>query len=142
MIVDTSAIVAVLQGESDADDYVRAFSVSTSTRIAPGTLVELSVVMWRRFGASESDVRAALSEFGIRVADDVPGQHWAAAAAYRRFGPGAPTGARLNFGDCFAYALASLTQETLLFKGDDFHATDVRPALARVDDPGAGSPRP
>lgn len=129
MIVDTSAIVAILQDEPDADTYVQALAAADSSLMSQGTLVELSIVVWRRFGASEADVRALLEEYGIAVAPGEEAHAWAAAEACRRWGPTSGSTARLNLGDCFAYALARARDETLLFKGEDFAATDVRPAV-------------
>ncbi len=134
MIVDTSALVAILQDEPDADIYLQALAQAGSAAMSHGTLVELSIVLWRRFGASEADVRSLLDEYGITVASAQDGHAWMAAEAYRRWGPTSGTAARLNVGDCFAYALAAAADETLLFKGADFAATDIRPAVRRASD--------
>lgn len=137
MIVDTSALVAILQNEPDADVYVQALAQADSAAMSHGTLVELSIVLWRRFGASEADVRALLDEYGITVAFAEGGHAWVAAEAYRKWGPTSGTAARLNVGDCFAYALAAAADETLLFKGADFAATDIRPAVSSPSGPPA-----
>ena len=135
MIVDTSALVAILRNEPDADVYVQALAQADSAAMSHGTLVELSIVLWRRFGASEADVRALLDEYGITVAFAEVGHAWMAAEAYRKWGPTSGTAARLNVGDCFAYALAAAADETLLFKGADFAATDIRPAVSSPSGP-------
>lgn len=129
MIVDTSALVAILKAEPDADDYVRALAEADSSQMSQGTLVELSAVLWRQFRATETDVRALLTEYDIAIAPAQEIDAWEAAQAYRRWGPTSGTGARLNLSDCFSYALARARDDTLLFKGDDFPHTDVRPAL-------------
>ena len=130
MIVDTSALIAIQQREPGHERLIDALIESRDSRIAAPTLVELCVVMTRRRGAQETDVRATLDEFGIRVAEFTPAQAWAAGEAYRRYGPDSGSKARLNLGDCFSYALASLSGEALLFVGNDFSATDVRSAIA------------
>ena len=68
MIVDTSALVAILKAEPDADDYVRALADADSSLMSHGTLVELSAVLWRQFRATETDVRALLTEYDIAIA--------------------------------------------------------------------------
>lgn len=129
MIVDTSALIAVPRDETDADRYVDALAAGRP-RMSAATYVEAAVVvdanrdpvLSRRF----DDLLAAADV----VVESVTAQHAAIARqAYRDFGKGSGHPARLNFGDCFSYALARATGEPRLFKGDDFARTDVAPAL-------------
>lgn len=130
MIVDTSALVAVLLGEPRAGELEEALAAAPVVRISAGTLLEVGVVVDRLgdpvLGHRLDQLLAAVG------ADVVPlGAEHARTGrqAYRDFGKGTGHPARLNLGDCFAYALAHETGETLLFVGDDFTHTDVEPAL-------------
>jgi ribonuclease VapC len=128
MIVDSSVIIAVLRGESDAAAISGALQAAPICRMSAVTYVESAVftdsnrnpVLSRRFDDLLRDV-------GIRVESVTPEQAKIARQAYRDFGKGRHK-AGLNFGDCFAYALAKEMDEPLLFKGDDFLHTDVEAA--------------
>jgi ribonuclease VapC len=129
MVVDTSAIVAVLLVALEAGQFSRALADAPRTLMSAVTRVELSFVAEGRKG---SIGRAVLEDFlrqsHIEVVP-VSLQHAELAIdAFRRFGRGRHR-AGLNIGDCFSYALAKATGEPLLFKGDDFGHTDIRPAL-------------
>lgn len=129
MIIDTSAIMALLLGEPDEAQFVRALTLAPARSIAAGTWVELSVVLSRRRDPLLLPrLDALLHVFPMEIAPTSAEQARIGAAAYRQYGKGSHP-ARLNFGDCFAYALAKSTGEPLLFKGDDFIHTDVTPAL-------------
>jgi ribonuclease VapC len=128
MIIDTSAVIAILAGEPDAAHFAQLIEQNPTPRIGTPALLEASIVLTRWFGES---AEATLDAF-VREADseivpfDLP-QLRAAQDAYRRFGKGQhPAG--LNFGDCMSYALARVCDEPLLFKGNDFVHTDIRPA--------------
>jgi ribonuclease VapC len=130
MIIDTSALVAILRDEPEAETYARAIESAAKRRISAVNFVEAAVVIdgsrdpiaSRRF---DELLRAAqiliepVTEIQARLARD----------AYRDFGRGSGHPAKLNFGDCFAYALAKNTGEALLFKGDDFAQTDMTRAI-------------
>ena len=128
MIVDTSAVLAILFNEPDAERFARAIASATSRRMSVATLVEASIVLESRGGpASGYELDAFLEEAGIELEPVTAAQAQAARRAWRRFGRGNhPAG--LNFGDCFAYALAEATKEPLLFQGRDFELTDVEVA--------------
>ena len=128
MIVDTSAVLAILFGEPDANRYETALAQATRCRISVANLVEAAMVVESRIGASGGDQLDILVERSpIELVPVTPEQAQAARRAWRRFGKGNhPAG--LNFGDCFAYALAVTTREPLLFKGSDFGLTDIQPA--------------
>jgi len=130
MILDTSAVIAILRDEPDAAAFAEAIEQAARRRISAVNYVEAAAVIdgsrdpiaSRRFDEllREADVTIeAVSENQARIAR----------AAYRDFGRGSGHPAKLNFGGCFAYALAKARREPLLFKGDDFAHTDVRRAL-------------
>ena len=125
MIIDTSAILAILLAEEDMRLYIEAMVDASTRRMSAGTLLEAYVVLERRrehTGVQQLDslLRRAPIEIVPVTVDHVLVAH----QAYRRFGKGInPAG--LNYGDCFAYALAKISGEPLLFKGEDFARTDV-----------------
>jgi len=125
MVVDSSAIVAILQDEPEADRMLRALEEAPDRRIASATLVETAIVMYARYGdAGEREVDLFIHRLGIDVIPTTAEHAELARSAYRRYGKGQhPAG--LNYGDCFSYALASALQEPLLYKGDDFSQTDI-----------------
>ncbi|MCA0253636.1 MAG: type II toxin-antitoxin system VapC family toxin [Actinobacteria bacterium] len=125
MIVDTSALVAVILGEPDAEGYLRSMSGAESLMVSAATLAEALIVVEARQGRdAASDLAALLAEVEAEVVSVDETQAELAAAAYRRFGKGRHPAA-LNFGDTFGYALAAARGEALLYKGEDFAATDV-----------------
>jgi ribonuclease VapC len=127
MIVDSSALVALVNAEPEADTFLELISASR-VRTSVATWLETCLVVdsrspahARRFDELVEALRLELVPVGVEHAR-------LAREAHRRFGRGSGSRARLNYGDCFAYALAVLTGEPLLFKGDDFRHTDVTPA--------------
>ena len=131
MILDTSAVIAILAGESDAAHFAQIIEQDPSPRIGTSAMLEASIVLTRWFGdTAESALDAFVRESGAEiVAFDLP-QLRAAQDAYRRFGKGRHA-AGLNVGDCMSYALARVCDEALLFKGDDFAKTDIEAAGVR-----------
>lgn len=130
MIVDSSAIIAILKTEDDAEDYALALeSAGSAVRMSAATYVETSIVADGMAADVSRAWDALVREAQIDVLPFTPAQAHIARAAYRRYGRGSGHRARLNFGDCFSYALATERSEPLLFKGDDFNHTDVRSAL-------------
>ena len=125
MIIDTSAILAILFEEADADHFISAIASASSRRMSAATLLETAIVLESRSGpAAGHELDAFLKRAQIETESVTPEQAQTARQAWRRFGKGNhPAG--LNFGDCFAYALALATQEPLLFKGRDFQLTDI-----------------
>lgn len=128
MIVDTSAVLAILFHEPDAESFAAAVASASSPRMSAASLLETSIVLESRSGpASGYELDAFLQEAGIELEPVTLEQAQAARRAWRRFGKGNhPAG--LNFGDCFAYALAEATREPLLFKGGDFELTGIEVA--------------
>lgn len=125
MIVDSSVLVAILRGEPEARDYARSLTVASHVKVSAATVLETTLVL----GASRAgDIDELLLAEGMEVVPFDTRQLGLARSAHRTFGRGSGSRARLNFGDCFSYALAKATGETLLFKGDDFGHTDITPA--------------
>lgn len=129
MIVDTSALVAILLDEPERAAFIRLIASTGNSWISSGTAIELTAVCTRRQIASDQSLTALFDRLNLRIAPVTAEQALIGQAAYRTFGIGSGHPARLNFGDCFAYALAKATGEPLLFKGDDFIHTDITPAL-------------
>ena len=128
MVVDTSAVVAVLLDEPERDRFVAVLADAEDALISTATLVEASIVMQAKTGdEGVDDLDELLAAAAVRcVAVDSVQAHLAR-NAFVRFGKRrAPAG--LNFGDCFSYALARATDRPLLFKGSDFSQTDITPA--------------
>ncbi len=126
MIVDASALVAILNLEPDGRDYEAALETSPVNRISAATYLEVSIVIDRAHDPLVSrrlDEILAAGAFVIEPVTET--QARIAREAYRDFGKGSGHAAGLNFGDCFAYALARDLNEPLLFKGDDFRHTDI-----------------
>jgi len=132
MIIDTSALIAILRDEPEARACALAIENenSVSRRISAANFFETAAVI----DASRDPIASRrlddlIKEAQIIIAPVTEAQARIAREAYRDYGKGSGHPAKLNFGDCFAYALARATGERLLFKGDDFVHTDVVPAL-------------
>lgn len=126
MIVDTSAIVAVVRGETGAEVYANLIANAPIVRISAGTYVELGVVVdGLRNPVMSGALDSFLEESRVIIEPMTASQAQTARIAYQKFGKGSGHPARLNMGDCFAYALARDLGEPLLFKGDDFTLTDI-----------------
>jgi len=128
MVLDTSALVAVLFDEPERDDFIRRIAVAPRRLISAGTLIESSIVVESRRGeVAGRELDLFLHRADVQTVAVNEEQALMARAAWRRYGKGRhPAG--LNFGDLFAYALARATGEELLFKGDDFTKTDLTQA--------------
>ena len=126
--VDTSALVAIVLGEADAERYLAELQRSPA-RLSAVSLVESAIVVEARQGPDAARDLHLLVDATIDVVVPVDDdQVKAAIAAWRRFGRGRhPAG--LNLGDCFAYAVAQLAGVPLLYRGDDFSSTDVASAI-------------
>jgi ribonuclease VapC len=128
MVIDTSALVAILTGEPERTRFIATLEAAESCCLSAGTYVESSIVIDSRYGSEGlRDLDLFLATAGADVVPLDRDQALVARRAYSRFGKGRHRAA-LNFGDCFAYALALTRAETLLFKGSDFNLTDVIPA--------------
>jgi ribonuclease VapC len=130
MIIDTSALLAILRDEPEALSCAKAIAQAATRRISAASFLEAAIVT----DASRDPIASRRLDDLLRVGDIAiepvtEEQARLGREAYRDFGKGSGHPAQLNFGDCFAYALAKATGEPLLFKGDDFAQTDVTPAV-------------
>lgn len=127
MIVDTSAIIAILKDEPDALRFQTALAhCGNSITMSAATYLEAAIVVDRNANGTLSQrFDDVLDTFAITIAPVTEPQAKLARAAYRQFGKGTGHPAGLNFGDCFSYALAVERSQPLLFKGADFGQTDV-----------------
>ena len=130
MIVDSSALLAILRAEPEMLACARVIEDAARRRISAANFLETAIVI----DGSRDPVASRRLDDLIRAADlaiepVTEAQARIAREAYRDFGKGSGHPAQLNFGDCFAYALAKVTGEPLLFKGNDFSQTDIARAL-------------
>jgi ribonuclease VapC len=126
VIIDTSAIIAILRDEPEASAYAQTIADAAVRRLSAVNFVESAVVI----DASRDPIASRrfddfIKEASISVEPVTAEQAQIARAAYRDFGRGSGHPAKLNFGDCFAYALTKSSREPLLFKGSDFTHTDI-----------------
>jgi ribonuclease VapC len=127
MILDTSAIVAILQDEPESPALAQAVEDNRPVKVSAANWLETAVVVdGNRSPALSRRFEEFLREAGVEIEPVTAQQAVLAREAYRSFGRGSGHPAQLNFGDCFAYALAMERNEALLYKGKDFTHTDVR----------------
>jgi ribonuclease VapC len=125
MVIDSSAILAILQNEPERHAFNVAIAAADQRSLSAASLVELSIVISARNGAdAQTDLDAFLITAQIEIISVDRGQAELARSAFTQFGAGRHRAA-LNFGDCFSYALAKWLDQPLLFKGDDFCHTDL-----------------
>jgi ribonuclease VapC len=130
MIVDSSAILAILKGEPEAAAFARAMEDADVLRVSAETYAEASIVTDAYRDPKLSRRFDEIMEIPKLVIEPVTAeQARIARQAYRDYGRPSGHPAKLNFGDCFSYALARVKREPILFKGDDFIHTDLRPAV-------------
>ncbi len=130
MIVDTSALIAILRDEPEAAACARAIEAASHRRISAANFLEAAIVIdGTRDPVASRRFDDLLKEAQLVIEPVTEAQAKMAREAYRDFGRGSGHPAKLNFGDCFAYALSRSSGEPLLFKGDDFAHTDIAPAL-------------
>jgi ribonuclease VapC len=138
LIIDTSALLAILRAEPEAQVCAESIEGASVRRISAGTFLEAAIVV----DASGDPVASRrlddlLRAASIAVEPVTVEQAHIGREAYRDFGKGSGHPAQLNFGDCFAYALAKQMGEPLLFKGSDFRHTDIEPATGTgMEQPG------
>lgn len=130
MIVDSSALIAILRREPEGAAFSAVLQAEPNLRISAANYFETSIVV---DGSRQIDLSRELDDLieraGIVIEPVTVQQANIARQAYRIYGRGSGHPANLNFGDCFNYALARAKREPILFKGDDFIHTDLRPAL-------------
>lgn len=130
MVIDSSALIAIVLAEPEAPRLIDAIAADPVRVIGAPTLVETAAVLLARIGMQGDLVLdSLLQRLNITVAPMSPDAAALARSAYARFGKGVGSPAVLNYGDCLAYGVAMVMGEPLLFKGDDFPKTDV-PAAA------------
>ena len=128
MIIDTSAIIAILRDEPEAQFCAMAIESAAQRRVSAANFLEAAVVIdGSRDPVASRRFDELVREAHLTVEPVTEAQARIARDAYRDFGKGSGHPAQLNFGDCFAYALAKATGEPLLFKGNDFTHTDITP---------------
>lgn len=130
MIVDSSAIIAILRDEPERSIFEKTLDAAKRLHISAATYLELAIVIdSRRDPALSREIDDFLDRFDIQI-EPVTAEHARIARlAYRDYGKGSGHPANLNFGDCFSYALAQDKREPVLYKGDDFVHTNLRSAL-------------
>ena len=125
MVIDTSALIALLNMEPESARLAVALESDATRLISAATVVEAGLVIESRFGAvGGRELDLLIAKAGLWIESVTAEQADAAREAWRRYGKGRHS-AGLNFGDCFSYALAKVTGEPLLFKGNDFTHTDI-----------------
>ena len=126
MVIDTSAIVAILQNEPEQDAFIEAIESADIRLVSAASFLEASIVILTRYGMDGIlDLDLFMAKAGIEISSVDSDQANIARRAFRDFGRGRHP-AELNFGDCFSYALAKSLDLPLLFKGNDFSKTDIR----------------
>lgn len=129
MVLDSSALVAILLGEAGADRFTKVLNDAPSLLMSAASVLETSMVIDSRLGDAAAKILDRwLETTPIEIVVVTRHQIEVAREGFRRFGKGRhPAG--LNFGDCFSYALAKVSGESLLYQGEDFSKTDISPAL-------------
>lgn len=128
MILDTSAIMAIVLGESDAPAFSEAIRREERVALSAASWLEATIVAGRRSEEAATVLEMVIARIQPEIVSVTAQQIRLAREGWQRFGKGRHP-AKLNFGDCFSYALAIERDEALLFKGDDFSQTDVKKAL-------------
>jgi Uncharacterized protein conserved in bacteria len=126
MIIDTSAAIAVMRHEPEAEEFLKTIAAASHVRISAASVLEMAIVSRADPGLAEDFV----ADMGFEVLDINAEHLYEAIRAQERFGRGSGSPAKLNLGDCFSYAAAKVTGEPLLFKGDDFTHTDIHSVLS------------
>ena len=125
MVIDTSAVIAILQQEAEAQQFAELIAVDRYRLLSAVSYLESAIVIGSRYGVTrQAQLDALLRTHAISIIPFTPAQAEAAKTAYSTYGKGHHP-ARWNIGDCCSYALAKTTGEPLLFKGNDFSQTDI-----------------
>jgi ribonuclease VapC len=132
IVADTSSLVAILQKEAEAEQFLDLIKTCKRVVMSAVSVLEAGIVLQSRRGtAGAAELMDLIDAMGIEVADFDEAAAHSALRAFQRYGKGIHPRARLNFGDCAVYALASDLNVPLLYKGDDFAATDIQSAALR-----------
>ena len=131
MIVDTSAVIAILKFEPEREAFAKILDEARELRMSAATYFELGIVIdSRKEPVASREMDEFIERFDVQIEPVTVDQARIARQAYRDYGRGSGHAANLNFGDCFSYALARAKREPILFKGDDFVHTDLRSAMS------------
>ncbi len=130
--IDSSALIAILKGEPERESFIRIMADADGVVISAGTYLETSILV----DSSNDPVLIRefdelIFELAVEVVPVTRQSSELARVAYQKYGKQSKSAAKLNYGDCFAYALATETRTPLLYKGNDFSRTDIRSAAAR-----------
>jgi ribonuclease VapC len=129
IVIDSSAVIAIFRQEDDAAGFARSIAADDDPIISAANLLEISIVLRGLKRIAPENAERWLDDFmktaGIRIEPVTPDQANTARVAHLQFGKGTGHSASLNYGDCFAYALAKAMDAPLLCKGDDFRLTDI-----------------
>jgi ribonuclease VapC len=127
MVIDSSALIALLLGEAETVGFVAAIAAASTRVVNAPTYVETAIVIVARLGLeAKEQLDQLLRELAIEIVPFTRDQAAIAVLAYRQYGKGGGHGAGSNFGDCFTYALAKSRDDPVLFKGNDFARTDLQ----------------
>jgi ribonuclease VapC len=130
MVIDSSAPVALLLAEPETEAFVSAIAAATDRLLSAASYLETGIVITARVGPqAQAKLDALFAELSVVLVPSTPEQARLALNAFQRYGRGSGHPAGLNYGDCFTYALAKLTGEPVLFKGNDFSRTDLATAV-------------
>jgi ribonuclease VapC len=124
MVIDSSAIIAILRLEPELEKFAKAISSDPVRLLSAATMVEIGILLIARSDSAYLAFEQLVAEIEIEIVPVDEQQSRIALDAFRRYGKGRHP-ARLNYGDCCTYALAKLSGEPLLFKGNDFSQTDI-----------------
>ena len=125
MVIDTSALIAILTAEPEAEQLAEAIEAEATRLVSAASVLETAIAIEARYGtAGGQKLDELINTVQISIEPVTAVQITVARQAYRTYGKGRHP-AKLNFGDCFAYALAKVTGESLLFKGEDFNQSDL-----------------
>jgi len=126
MVIDSSAVIAILCNEPDAKYFTTAIEGNSNRMMSAASFLETSIVIESRYGEEGGrKLDLLLSKAQVKIEPVTSNQAETARVAFRTYGKGRHPAA-LNFGDCFSYALAKVSGEALLFKGNDFSKTDIK----------------
>ncbi|MBM3587651.1 MAG: type II toxin-antitoxin system VapC family toxin [Alphaproteobacteria bacterium] len=132
MILDSSAVLAMLFGEPEAAAFAEAAEEATERAISAASWLEAAIVADNRSAVAAAEFTGLMARLDLEIVPFTASQAVRAREAHRHYGKGRHK-AGLNLGDCFSYALAKERGQALLFKGDDFAATDIEPAIKTHD---------
>jgi ribonuclease VapC len=128
MILDSTAVLAMLFGEPEAAVFAEAAEAASDRAISAASWLEAAIVADNRSPVAAAEFAGLMARLNLEIVPFTASQAMREREAHRRYGKGRHKAA-LNLGDCFAYALAKERGHALLFKGDDFAATDIEPAI-------------